>query len=193
QKFGYTVNYYIKGTTTAVPGLAPLTGNAPVGEFTWSNAPKTATGYKLVTSPAQPASMTITAAGPNEKTVYYEIDNTQKFGYTVNYYIKGTTAAVPGLAPLTGNAPVGEFTWSNAPKTATGYKLVTSPAQPASMTITAAGPNQKNVYYEIDDMQKFGYTVNYFIKGTTTAVPGLKALTGNAPVGTFTWSNAPKT
>ncbi|MGC6174522.1 hypothetical protein, partial [Lacrimispora sp. 38-1] len=110
QKFGYTVNYFIKGTTTAVPGLKALTGNAPVGTFTWSNAPKTTTGYKLVTSPAQPASMTITAAGPNVKTVYYEVDDTQKFGYTVNYYIKGTTTAVPGLTPLTGNAPVGEFT-----------------------------------------------------------------------------------
>ena len=165
----------------------------PVGTFTWSNVPKTATGYKLVTSPVQPESMTITAAGPNEKTVYYEIDETQKFVYKVNYFVKGTTTAVPGLGALTGSAPVGTFTWSNVPKTTTGYKLVTSPAQPASMTITAAGPNEKTVYYEIDDAQKFGYTVNYFIKGTTTAVPGITSLTGSAPVGEFTWSNVPKT
>ncbi|MGC6178288.1 hypothetical protein, partial [Lacrimispora sp. 38-1] len=116
------------GTTAAVPGLTPLTGSAPAGTFTWSNVSKTTTGYKLVTSPAQPASMTITAAGPNEKIVYYEIDDTQKFGYTVNYYIKGTTTAVPGLPPLTGSVPAGTFTWRNVPKTTTGYKLVTSPA-----------------------------------------------------------------
>ena len=63
--------------------------------------------------------MTITAEGPNEKTVYYEIDETQKFGYTVNYYIKDSTNAVPGLEALTGSAPVGAFTWSNELKTAT--------------------------------------------------------------------------
>ncbi len=193
QKFGYTVNYYIKGTTAAVPGLVALSGSAPVGTFTWKNEPKTATGYKLVTSPSQPTSMTITAAGSNEQTVYYEIDETQKFGYTVNYFVKGTTTPVPGLAALTGSAPVGTFTWKNEPVTTTGYKLVTSSQQPASMTITAAGPNVQTVYYEIDETQKFGYTVNYYIKGTTTPVPGLISLNGKAPIGTFTWSNVTKT
>jgi uncharacterized repeat protein (TIGR02543 family) len=193
QKFNYTVNYFVKGTTTPVPGLSALTGSAPVGTFTWRNEPVTTTGYKLVTSSQQPASMTITAAGPNVQTVYYEIDDTQKFGYTVNYYIKGTTTAVPGLVSLNGNAPIGTFTWSNVTKTATGYKLVTSSPQPTSMTITAAGPNQQTVYYEVDETQKFDYTVNYYIKGTTAVVPGLKALTGSAPVGTFTWKNEPKT
>ena len=166
QKFGYTVNYYIKGTHSSGTGPCVTDGKCTGRKHSpGRNAPKTETGYKLVTSPAQPASMTITAAGPNQKMVYYEIDDTQKFGYTVNYLIKGTTTAVPGLASLTGSAPVGEFTWSNVAKTTTGYKLVTGPAQPASMTITAAGPNEKTVYYEIDDAQKFGYTVTYYIKG----------------------------
>ncbi|WP_277406631.1 InlB B-repeat-containing protein [Lacrimispora xylanisolvens] len=193
QKFGYTVNYYIKGTTAAVPGLVALTGSAPVGTFTWKNEPKTATGYKLVTSPTQPTSMTITADGSNEQTVYYEIDETQKFNYTVNYFVKGTTTPVPGLSALTGSAPVGTFTWKNEPVTTTGYKLVTSSQQPTSMTITATGPNVQTVYYEIDETQKFGYTVNYYIKGTTTAVPGLESLKGKSPIGTFTWSNVTKT
>ncbi|MDF2888455.1 MAG: doubled motif anchor protein, partial [Lacrimispora sp.] len=159
QRFAYTVNYYINGTTTAVPGLEPRTGSEPVGTFNWSNESVTDTGYKLVTNPAQPTSMTITAAGPNQQTVYYEIDDAQKFDYTVNYYINGTTAVVPGLEPRTGSEPVGTFNWSNESVTDTGYKLVTSPAQPTSMTITAAGPNQQTVYYEIDDAQKFDYTV----------------------------------
>ena len=122
---------------------------------------KTATGYKLVTSPVQPTSMIITAAGPNVKNVFYEIDETQKFDYKVNFYIKGSTTPVPGLAALEGEAPVGEFSWTNEVKTATGYKLVTSPVQPTSMIITAAGPNVKNVYYEVDETQKFDYKVEF--------------------------------
>ena len=93
--------------------------------FSWTNEAKTATGYKLVTSPVQPTSMIITSAGPNVKNVFYEIDETQKFEYKVNFYINGTTTPVPGLAALEGEAPVGEFSWTNEAKTATGYKLVT--------------------------------------------------------------------
>ncbi|MBE5988979.1 MAG: hypothetical protein E7250_14745 [Paenibacillaceae bacterium] len=189
QKFGYTVNYYIKDTTIGVPGLTPLTGSKPVGTFTWKNDPKTVTGYKLAAD--QPTSMTITSGGPNEKTVYYEIDETQNFDYSVNYYIKDTTTGVPGLEALAGKKPVGEFTWTNKSKTPTGYKLMAD--QPTSMIITSDGPNEKTVYYEIDDTQKFGYTVNYFIKDTTTAVPGLKSMTGSKPVGEITWRNEPKT
>ena len=63
------------------------------------------------------------------------------------------------MAALEGEAPVGEFSWTNEVKTATGYKLVTSPVQPTSMIITAAGPNVKNVYYEVDETQKFDYKV----------------------------------
>ena len=161
QKFDYKVNFYIKGSTTPVPGLTALEGEAPVGEFKWTNVAKTATGYKLVTNPVQPTSMIITAAGPNVKDVYYEIDDTQKFDYKVNFYIKGSTTPVPGLAALEGEAPVGEFSWTNEVKTATGYKLVTSPVQPTSMIITAAGPNVKNVYYEVDETQKFDYKVEF--------------------------------
>ena len=193
QKFDYKVNFYIKGSTTPVPGLAALEGEAPVGEFSWTNEVKTATGYKLVTSPVQPTSMIITSAGPNVKNVFYEIDETQKFEYKVNFYINGTTTPVPGLAALEGEAPVGEFSWTNEAKTATGYKLVTSPEQPTSMIITAAGPNVKNVFYEIDETQKFEYKVNFYINGTTTPVPGLAALEGEAPVGEFSWTNEVKT
>ncbi|MDR3755861.1 doubled motif LPXTG anchor domain-containing protein [Enterocloster sp.] len=161
QKFDYKVNFYIKGSTTPVPGLTALEGEAPVGEFKWTNVAKTETGYKLVISPVQPTSMIITAAGPNVKNVFYEIDETQKFEYKVNFYINGTTTPVPGLAALEGEAPVGEFSWTNEAKTATGYKLVTSPVQPTSMIITAAGPNVKNVYYEVDETQKFDYKVEF--------------------------------
>ncbi|GAA6292731.1 hypothetical protein F220043C3_11650 [Enterocloster asparagiformis] len=183
QKFEYKVNFYIKDSTTPVPGLTALEGEAPVGEFKWTNVAKTETGYKLVTSPVQPTNMMITAAGPNVKNVYYEVDDTQKFEYKVNFYIKDSTTPVPGLAALEGEAPVGEFKWTNVAKTETGYKLVTSPVQPTNMMITAAGPNVKNVYYEVDDTQKFEYKVNFYIKDSTTPVPGLAALEGEAPVG----------
>ena len=99
-----------------------------------------------------------------DRTVFYakfEIDTDQKFDYKVNFYIKGSTTPVPGLAALEGEAPVGEFSWTNVAKTATGYKLVTSPEQPTSMIITAAGPNVKNVYYEVDETQKFDYKVEF--------------------------------
>ncbi|GAA6292734.1 hypothetical protein F220043C3_11680 [Enterocloster asparagiformis] len=155
------MNFYIKDSTTPVPGLAALEGEAPVGEFSWTNVAKTATGYKLVTSPVQPTNMMITAAGPNVKNVYYEVDETQKFDYKVNFYIKDSTTPVPGLAALEGEAPVGEFSWTNVAKTETGYKLVTSPVQPTNMMITAAGPNVKNVYYEVDETQKFDYKVEF--------------------------------
>ena len=99
-----------------------------------------------------------------DRTVFYakfEIDTDQKFDYKVNFYIKGSTTPVPGLTALEGEAPVGEFKWTNVAKTATGYKLVTSPVQPTSMIITAAGPNVKNVYYEVDETQKFDYKVEF--------------------------------
>ncbi|GAA6292732.1 hypothetical protein F220043C3_11660 [Enterocloster asparagiformis] len=85
--------------------------------------------------------MMITAAGPNVKNVFYEIDDTQKFEYKVNFYIKDSTTPVPGLAALEGEAPVGEESSSvddvyyerrAEPVIRPGYK----PGQPTNMMIT---------------------------------------------------------
>lgn len=100
----------------------------------------------------------------------YEIDETKKFGYTVNRYIKGTTTAVPGLSEnqFKGEAPLGTFDWTNEAKTTTGYKLVTKPLQPTSMPITSdPSKNIANVYYEVDDSQTLTYRVTYRKEGDT--------------------------
>lgn len=101
-------------------------------------------------------------------TVQNQIDTNQKFGYTVNRYIKGTTTPVKGFTEneLSGSAPLGTFTWTNLERTTTGYKLVTTPAQPTSMMITTdATKNTANVYYEVDDSQTRSYKVTYWKDG----------------------------
>ena len=104
----------------------------------------------------------------------FEIDKNQKFGYTVNYYIKGTSTKVPGIGPnpATGSGYLGENVLVSHPSSDQGYKVCAD--QPTGLTVSAnATNNVVNVYYEIDENQKFGYTINYYIKGTSTKVPGI--------------------
>ncbi|WP_372999536.1 InlB B-repeat-containing protein, partial [Lutispora sp.] len=111
---------------------------------------------------------------PNELYCQYEVDESQQFGYTINYYIDGTTEPVPGIDPnpVTGTGHVGEVIDIAHPAVTTGYKVADE--QPTSLTVTAnAAANVADVYYVVDESQQFGYTINYYIDGTTEPVPGI--------------------
>ena len=104
QKFDYTVNYYIDGTTTPVPGIEPnpATGEGYLGEEVAISHPQVATGYKV--KAGQPESLTIesTEAAGNTAVVYYEVDQDQKFAWRINYLEQGTDAVVAPAAEGTG-------------------------------------------------------------------------------------------
>ena len=71
--------------------------------------------------------------------------------YTINYYIEGTIAPVPGIDPnpVTGEKKVGETISINYP-VVTGYAVCDD--QPTSLEITN-GSNTVNVYYKVDEGQ----------------------------------------
>ena len=175
QKFGYTVNYYIKDTSMKVPGISPnpVTGSGYLGQKIDVSHPSSDQGYKVCAD--QPTGLTVSAnAKDNVVNVYYEIDENQKFGYTINYYIKGTSMKVPGISPnpVTGSGYLGQKVEVLHPKSDQGYMVCAG--QLTELTVSAnTKDNVVNVYYEIDENQKFGYTVNYYIKGTSTKVPGI--------------------
>ena len=103
----------------------------------------------------------------------------------MNYYIEGTTTPVPGIEtnPVTGKGYVGQVISIEHPEVTTGYKVCED--QPTSLTVTNDGKATATVYYEVDTEQTFDYTVNYYIEGTTTPVPGIETnpVTGKGYVG----------
>ncbi|MDF2888697.1 MAG: LPXTG-motif cell wall anchor domain protein, partial [Lacrimispora sp.] len=155
-------------TTTAVPGLEPRTGSEPVGTFTWSNESVTDTGYKLVTNPAQPTSMTITAAGLNQKIVYYEVDEDQTLNYTIKYFYNNSeeSAAEENLKVLVANPTVGQVQL----KAKAGYQLSNTPYSPELPAVITQENHVINVYY---DPVQVDYVVNlyYQVNGEYTEEP----------------------
>ena len=129
----YTVNYYLKETTTKV--AESITGTAPLGETV--TPPTEVTGYTLV--PGQETSLTI-GDDENVLNLYYtpRID----LSYTVNYYWNGTTTKVADSKTITGQMFGEEVTES--PIGADGYTPVSN--DPKKITI-GTGTNEINFYY----------------------------------------------
>ena len=153
QKFSYKVNYYIKDTEKEVPGLNARTGSRPIGVFEWVNEPTTTTGYKLMAD--QPESMSITATGPNEKTVYYEVDENQTLNYKIKYFYNNTEDAGAAEKVL-----VADPTVTQVPlKDKVGYKLSDKPYSPELPTVITGENNVINVYY---DPVKVHYMVDLY-------------------------------
>ena len=132
-KRNYTVNYYLKETTTKV--AESITGTAPLGETV--TPPTEVTGYTLV--PGQETSLTI-GDDENVLNLYYtpRID----LSYTVNYYWNGTTTKVADSKTITGQMFGEEVTES--PIGADGYTPVSN--DPKKITI-GTGTNEINFYY----------------------------------------------
>ncbi|MBB1564964.1 hypothetical protein HG430_002895, partial [Candidatus Gracilibacteria bacterium] len=82
----------------------------------------------------------------------------------MNYYLKNSTNPIPGSPrnTITGTAYINENITVALPPIV-GYKPVTG--QTASFTVNQNN-FEKNIYYEVDDGQRFSYLVEYF-KGTT--------------------------
>lgn len=143
-EYNYTVNFYKKDTTTKL--TASIESKAKAGQVTWENP--TIEGYKLVADPAQPTSMEVTSnVGSNVANVYYEIDSSKQYNYTVHYYIDSTENPVPGIEPnpKTGQGNVEQVISIEHPS-AEGYTVKAD--QPTSLTLKANNENTAIVYYE---------------------------------------------
>ncbi len=118
-------------------------------------------------------------------TAKFEVDQTVKFNYEVNYFIDETTKPVPGIDPnpKTGTGYVGEWvTWEN-PATSGGYKL--KEWQPTGLTVTNDNKASATVYYAVDPSQT--YDVTY--KAETGGQVARLAADGTKPVYGLRWTN----
>ena len=124
-------------------------------------------GYKAIWSPAEPnQNDTFSSEAWTAKTytISFVVDQTQKvFNYKVKYFLNGTTNPVPGIArnEEIWNAYIWETISSINPPIVTWYKLVAG----QTTTFTVNSNNfEKNIYYEIDNWQKYSYKVDYYKK-----------------------------
>ena len=170
--YTYTINYFIDGTTTPVPGITPnpIIGTAYINKDVVIAHPE-ATGYKVKEN--QPNNLIVDVnAENNTKTVYYVKDETQTqpTSYTVKYFIddvEQTDAAVTKSSTAWVNddpakiaiqeeiAPANKFK---------GYKLVEGQTFPAVDEAVNSGSEYK-VYYVTDksQTQPTSYTIHYFL------------------------------
>lgn len=139
-KSGIAIKYYLKGTTTVVPGSSTLKQSATgsVGDKYSETAP-TISGYTLTS--AKTVSGTY-GSTPTDVIFYYKADTST---VTVNYYVKGTTTKITDSKTLNGN--IGDSYTSQA-ATVTGYTLVATPTN-ASGTY-ATGGSTVDYYYTVD-------------------------------------------
>ena len=157
----YTVNYYIKDTTTKVAESKTVT-NQTFGETVTETA-KDIEGYNRVNTEE---SIEIAVSG-NEINFYYTART--DLSYTVNYYIKDTTTKVADSKTVT-NQTFGETVTETA-KDIEGYNKVNTEE---SIEIKVSG-NEIVFYYTA--RTDLSYTVNYYIKDTTTKVADSKTVT----------------
>ena len=129
----YTVNYYLKETTTKV--AESITGTAPLGETV--TPPTEVTGYTLV--PGQETSLTI---GDDENVLNLYYTPRTDLSYKVNYYWNGTEYPVKPSKTVTGKMFGEEVTES--PIGADGYTPVSN--DPKKITI-GTGNNEITFYY----------------------------------------------
>lgn len=189
QTLLYTVNYYRGEETTpfATESLTVPEGDPEVDNVDVTNMP---TGYRLdhyeFGGGTASAPFTVTEAN-HVIDVYYVVDNAQSLSYTLEHYTvfdgKETLYQV-GTGTVTKANP--EVTLS--PITITGYAYDETLTGTLPTEITANGQIIK-MKYSVDSNQTFAYSVNYYILGTTTPVPGIDQTegTGNGtPSGTDT-------
>ncbi len=168
-----TINYYIKGTTIPVPGVeSPIMRNGYVNEFIEISHPMVV-GY--VVTDGMPILINLNV--PNKVVnIYYEVDNSQTFTHTINYYLSGTTNLVPGIE-RNSDMVTGAIGYSKTvtyPTAPSGYKLVDTNITSETVTIVNGFNTSSIVYYEIDVTQNtFIGKINYYLKGTTNKVPGI--------------------
>ena len=139
----YTVNYLYENTNVKIENLNSITNEGKVGDVVEITHP-TVLGYIPTTT--SPTSYKL-VKGTNVVNVYYKVDKTQTFSYTINYLIKDTNTS---LSPkLEGMHYVGNVELTHP--TVLGYKLVSN--QPNEVIIKAGVANNLNIYYEVDETQ----------------------------------------
>ncbi len=139
----YTVNYLYENTNVKIENLNSITNEGKVGDVVEITHP-TVLGYIPTTT--SPTSYKL-VKGTNVVNVYYKVDKTQTFSYTINYLIKDTNTS---LSPkLEGMHYVGNVELTHP--TVLGYKLVSN--QPNEIIIKAGAANNLNIYYEVDETQ----------------------------------------
>lgn len=111
---------------------------------------------------SQPVEVTVTDA-INE--VVFRYRGTQ--GYRVNYYLENTTNAVPGINPSSRLFEKVPGVYDLEFPVVSGYDPV--PGQPQTVQVLLGRLSEVNIYYR----QSVPYTISYFIKDTTSPVPGI--------------------
>ena len=167
----YTVNYYIEGTTTPVPGITPnpVTGKGNVGDQITIKHPVVTTGYKVAEN--QPTSLMVKREGTTE-VVYYTIDKTQTrdLSYTVEYYkdgihVEGDDQVVTKSVWSGTNMMPVDVADINVTDKYAGYDFDHS--EPTTIPTEIAGGSTIKVYYVTDstDVRDLSYTVEYYKDG----------------------------
>ena len=156
----YTVHYYIKDTTTTVPGLSDKkVTNATYGQK-YTEYYEVATGYDVVDDTPQVVSFENTVKD-QEIIFYYTIKN--YLGYIVHYYEEGTTTKVAEDIEVD-NQTFGETVKEEAIDVE-GYEAL----DPKSKEITIAENNDDVIFY-YKKRANLEYVVHYYLEGTETSL-----------------------
>lgn len=157
-----TVNYFIEGTTTPVPGIDNnpyFKANVQKGDIVKIDHPMV-NNYEIIEG--QIEKVTIGDDIDTVVNIYYKPNLEKKL--IVNYYIKGTTTPVPGINPnpnIQINVNEGDNIPIQFPK-ANGYTPIEG--QKNTVVIGEERNTIVNIYYEKERTQGFLlYKVQYFI------------------------------
>ena len=167
KSYPYTVNYLEKDTGTVLH--VPKTGTGVYGSTVSSaNEKISIDGYNF--NSVDKDSLTIGTSG-NVLNLYYT--KRTDLSYTVNYFEKGTSTAIKTAKVKGGMTFESTVTSASEKIDIDGYNYDSASAN--SITI-GTGSNVLNFYYT--KRADLSYTVNYFEKGTTTAIKTAKVKSG---------------
>ena len=171
--YTYTINYFIDGTTTPVPGITPnpIIGTAYINKDVVIAHPE-ATGYKVKEN--QPNNLIVDVnAENNTKTVYYVIDENQQNALSATVdYILGDEEQEADHMDLSANVQVLAEqvvpTTGVTEKTYTGWKLegiYVNNEKVESLPAGVADDSAIEYRYVIDEnqIQSTSYTIHYFL------------------------------
>ena len=153
-----TVNYYIEGTKTPVPGISPnptYKDDVKKGDIIPIDHP-TVDMYEIVEN--QDNQVTIRDKQNTVVNIYYR---PIKQTLTINYYQKGTTLPVPGITPSsqTSNVKEGDHITIDFPKANNGFVPVVG--QDKEIIIGKDKNTIVNIYYEKEETLQ--YIVQYYL------------------------------
>ncbi|MDR3560828.1 MAG: VWA domain-containing protein, partial [Negativicutes bacterium] len=164
---GYTVHYYVKGSTNTVIGLSDKTADAAVGSTVTETAPS-AQGYSFDSSVGNP--LTVSATGSNVIIFYYTQNAPTDESYTINYHMPDNT-----VDTTNGSAAAGTGISADLTKTPAGYHIISvkyntnNDVTISNGNYTMAlqdGSNVMDVYYTANTES---YTINYHLPSGTVS------------------------